>query len=76
MVQRECHVGEDMSIGMKNGTIESATKLVIPAVAERRAGLQKRPCDYWIPASERMTGWRISVALFKGIRGNGTIHHD
>jgi len=27
-----------------------ATKLVIPAAAERRAGIQKRPCDYWILA--------------------------
>jgi len=36
--------------------INPATKLVIPAAAERRAGIQKRPCDYWIPAFARMTG--------------------
>ena len=73
MVQRERHVGEDMSIEMKHDTINPATKLVIPrkrhrdlrpAVAERRAGIQKRPCDYWIPAFARMTGRWISVTLF------------
>ena len=31
--------------------INPATKLVFPAAAERRAGIQKRPCDYWIPAT-------------------------
>jgi hypothetical protein len=31
--------------------INPATKLVIPAAAERRAGIQKRPCDCWIPDS-------------------------
>ena len=36
--------------------INPVTKLVIPAVAERRAGTQKRHCDYWIPAFARMTG--------------------
>ena len=41
MVQRERHVGEDMSIEMKHYTINTATKLVIPAVAKRRAGIQK-----------------------------------
>jgi hypothetical protein len=46
------------------GVISLATKLVIPAAAERRAGIQKRHCDYWIPAFARMTGWWISVALF------------
>ena len=40
------------------------TKLVIPAAAERRAGIQKRPCDNWIPAFARMTGWLISDGLF------------
>jgi hypothetical protein len=35
--------------------INPATKLVIPAAAERRAGIQKRPCDYWIPAFAGMT---------------------
>jgi len=37
------------------GFIDPATKLVIPAAAERRAGIQKRPCDYWIPASAGVT---------------------
>jgi hypothetical protein len=32
-----------------------ATKLVIPAAAERRAGIQKKPCYYWIPAFAGMT---------------------
>ena len=27
-----------------------ATNLVIPAAAERRAGIQERLCDYWITA--------------------------
>jgi hypothetical protein len=35
--------------------IKPATKLVIPAVAERRAGIQKKPCYYWIPAFAGMT---------------------
>jgi len=47
----------------QNDIINSATKLVIPAAAERRAGIQKRPCDYWIPAFARMTRWWISVGL-------------
>jgi hypothetical protein len=46
------------------GVIIPATKLVIPAAAERRAGIQKRHCDYWITAFTRMTGWWISVAQF------------
>ena len=37
--------------------INPATKLVIPAAAERRAGIQKRPYDYWIPAFAGMTEW-------------------
>ncbi len=49
---------------LKPNSINPATKLVIPAAAERRAGIQKRPCDYWIPAFARMTGWWISVELF------------
>ena len=44
--------------------INPATKLVIPAAAERRAGIQKRPCDYWIPAFAGMTGWWVSIGLF------------
>jgi hypothetical protein len=48
----------------KSLVINPSIKLVIPAVAERRAGIQKGPCDYWIPAFVRMTGWWISVALF------------
>jgi hypothetical protein len=36
--------------------ISPATKLVIPAEAERRAGIQKRLCDHWIPALAKMTG--------------------
>jgi hypothetical protein len=44
--------------------INPATKSVIPAAAERIAGIQKRLCDYWIPAFARMTRWRVSVALF------------
>ena len=35
--------------------INPATKLVIPAAAERRAGIQKRPSNYWIPAFAGMT---------------------
>ncbi len=31
--------------------INPATKLVIPAEAEQRVGIQKRPCNYWIPAT-------------------------
>jgi hypothetical protein len=27
-----------------------AIKIVIPAAAERRAGIQKKLCNYWIPA--------------------------
>ena len=68
MVQCERHVCEDMRIEMKHHTINPATKLVIPAVAERRAGIQKRPGDYWIPSFTRMTGWWISVALFIGVK--------
>ena len=30
--------------------INPATKLVIPAVAERRAGIQTKRWNYWIPA--------------------------
>jgi hypothetical protein len=31
-----------------NAVIDLATKLVFPAAAERRAGIQKRLGDYWI----------------------------
>jgi len=31
-----------------NAIINLATKLVIPTVAERRAGIQKKLYDYWI----------------------------
>ena len=44
--------------------INPATKLVIPAVAERRVGIQKRLCSYWILAFARMAGWWISDGLF------------
>ncbi len=44
--------------------INPATQLVIPAAAERRAGIQKRPCDYWIPTPAETTGWWISDGLF------------
>ena len=44
--------------------INLATKLVIPAAAKQRAGIQKRPYDCWIPTFARMTEWRVSVALF------------
>ena len=44
--------------------INPATNLVIAAAAERRAGIQKRPCVYWIPAFARMTGWWITDGLF------------
>ena len=44
--------------------VNPATKLVIPAAAERRAGIQKRPCNYWIPAFAGMTGWWKSDGLF------------
>jgi len=46
------------------GVINPATKLVIPAAAERRAGIQKRPCDYWIPAFAGMTECWTSDGLF------------
>ena len=56
---------------MKKGDIfNPATKRVIPAAAElrdvvrqahhpeqSRRGIQKKPCDYWIPAFAGMTGW-------------------
>ena len=35
--------------------INPASKLVIPATAEQRAGIQKKPCYYWIPAFAGMT---------------------
>jgi hypothetical protein len=35
--------------------ITPATKHVIPAAAERRAGIHKRHCNYWIPAFAGMT---------------------
>ena len=38
-----------------NDFINPAIKLVIPAAAERRAGIQKRPYDYWIAAFAGMT---------------------
>jgi len=44
--------------------INPATKLVIPAAAERRAGIQKRPCNYWIPAFAGMTRGSLSDGLF------------
>ena len=37
--------------------INPATKLIIPAVAERRAGIQIRLFDYWIPAFAGLPGW-------------------
>jgi len=43
--------------------INPATKFVIPAAAERRAGIQIRCCNYWIPAFAGMTRWLISVGL-------------
>ena len=39
--------------------INSPIKPVIPAAAERRTGIQKKPRDYWIPAFARMTGAQI-----------------
>ena len=44
--------------------INPATKLVIPAAAERRAGIQKRPCDHWIPTFSGVTGGWILDDLF------------
>ena len=44
--------------------INPATKLVIPAAAEQRAGIQKRLCDYWTLAFVGRTGWWISDGLF------------
>jgi len=44
--------------------INPATKLVIPAAAERRAGIQKRHCIYWIPTFVGMTRGSISDGLF------------
>ena len=44
--------------------INPPTKLVIPAAAERRAGIQKRPCNYWIDVLAGMTRGSISVGLF------------
>ena len=41
--------------------INPATKLVIPAAAERRAGIQNRPCKYWIPAFAGMTRGSIEA---------------
>ena len=43
--------------GVQQKAIILANKLVIPAAAERRAGIQKRPCDYWIPAFAEMMEW-------------------
>jgi len=42
---------------------DSATKLVIPAAAERRAGIQKRSFNYWFPAFAGMTRGLISGGL-------------
>ena len=44
--------------------IKPATKLVIPAVAKQRAGIQTRRRNYWIPAFAGMTGGWITVAIF------------
>jgi hypothetical protein len=44
--------------------INSPNKLVIPAAAKRRAGIQKKPRDYWIPAFARMTGAQILDCIF------------
>jgi hypothetical protein len=41
--------------------INPVTELVIPAAAERRAGIQKRPCNYWIPAFVGMTKGILSI---------------
>jgi hypothetical protein len=41
--------------------INPATELVIPAAAERRAGIQKRPCSYWIPTFAGMTEGILSI---------------
>jgi hypothetical protein len=41
--------------------INPVTKLVIPAVAERRAGIKKKPFDYWIPAFAGMMEIRKSI---------------
>jgi len=37
--------------------INPATYFVIPAVAKRRAGIQKKHRYYWIPAFAGMTAW-------------------
>jgi hypothetical protein len=43
--------------------INPATKLVIPAAAERRAGILKRPCNCWNAAFADMTRSWISDGL-------------
>ena len=40
-----------MLLNVRIRVINPVTKLVIPAAAERRARIQKRPFDYWIPAT-------------------------
>jgi len=44
--------------------INPAINYVISAAAKRRAGIQKKPRYYWIPAFAGMTGWCLKVALF------------
>ena len=43
--------------------INPPTELVIPAAAERRAGIQKRPCDYWIRGNDGRVDISGSIKL-------------
>jgi hypothetical protein len=54
----------DQTNGILSIIIIPATKLVIPAAAERRTGIQKKPCNYWFPAFAGMTKGSTSDGLF------------
>ena len=68
MKNEECRIAESLRsvICIFNRIIDPATKLVIPrqtrhrnlrpAAAKRRAGIQTRSWNYWIPAFAGMTG--------------------
>ncbi len=58
MKNEECRIAESLRsvICIFKRIIDQATKLVIPAAAKRRAGIQTRIWNYWMPAFAGMTG--------------------
>ena len=50
MKQLVCLANIELELSIE--IINPATKIVIPTAAERRAGIQKRPFNYWIPHSQ------------------------